>query len=123
MKKLKSWKKIDENGKKIIKKWLELSKKYNLKIEISGLPALCSFSFNHKNSQKYKTLITQEMLKKGFLASNAVYSCTAHTNYILEKYFWELEKVFKLIVKCEDGLNINKILKFPVSHTGFQRLN
>ena len=123
MKKLKSWKKIDENGKKIVKKWLELSKKYNLKIEISGLPALCSFSFNHKNSQKYKTLITQEMLKKGFLASNAVYSCTAHTNYILEKYFWELEKVFKLIVKCEDGLNINKILKFPVSHTGFQRLN
>ena len=123
MKKLKSWKKIDENGKKIVRKWLELSKKYNLKIEISGLPALCSFSFNHKNSQKYKTLITQEMLKKGFLASNAVYSCTAHTNYILEKYFWELEKVFKLIVKCEDGLNINKILKFPVSHTGFQRLN
>jgi glutamate-1-semialdehyde 2,1-aminomutase len=111
MKKVKSWKIIDNNGKKIIE------------IDIFGLPALCSFIFLSKNSQKYKTLITQEMLKKGFLASNAVYSCTSHTNAILEKYFWELEKVFKIIQDCENGLDINKILKYPVSHSGFQRLN
>jgi glutamate-1-semialdehyde 2,1-aminomutase len=123
MKKVKSWKKIDNNGKKIIERWKKLSKKYEIKIDIFGLPALCSFIFLSKNSQKYKTFITQEMLKKGFLASNAVYSCTSHTNAILEKYFWELEKIFKVIQDCENGLDINKILKYPVSHSSFQRLN
>lgn len=123
MKKVKSWKKIDNNGKKIIERWKKLSKKYEIKIDIFGLPALCSFIFLSKNSQKYKTLITQEMLKKGFLASNAVYSCISHTDAILEKYFWELEKIFKVIQDCENGLDVDKILKYPVSHSSFQRLN
>ena len=63
------------------------------------------------------------MLKKGFLASNAVYSCISHTDAILEKYFWELEKIFKVIQDCENGLDVDKILKYPVSHSSFQRLN
>ena len=52
MKEVKSWKKIDSNGKIIIKKWKELAFKYELKININGLPALCSFIFQRKNFQK-----------------------------------------------------------------------
>lgn len=122
MKRLQSWKKINNNGIRIIDTWKKLSKKYDLNIQIFGLPALCSFSLLNKDWQKYKTLITQEMLKKGFLASNAIYSCTSHTTEILEKYFWELEKIFKIIQKCENGLKIDKILKSPASHSGFRRL-
>ena len=66
MKKMKSWKIIDDKGKFIINIWNELSKKYNLPIVIKGLPALCSFNFKSKNHDKYKALITQEMLKKAF---------------------------------------------------------
>ena len=40
----------------------------NLDIEIYGLKALSGFSFK-KNNREYKTLIVQEMLNKGFLAS------------------------------------------------------
>ncbi|MDC6482275.1 aminotransferase class III-fold pyridoxal phosphate-dependent enzyme [Pelagibacteraceae bacterium] len=123
MKRIKSWEIIDQNGKKIIKGWRELGKKYGLKIETFGLPALCGFKFLSKNNQKYKTLITQEMLKKGFLSSNQVYSSVSHTKKIIDKYFYEIDKIFKLIQKCEDGYNINKVLKFPVSSTSFQRLN
>jgi glutamate-1-semialdehyde 2,1-aminomutase len=39
---------------------------------------LCSFTFKSINSNKYKTLITQEMLKKKYLASNLVYVSIAH---------------------------------------------
>ena len=66
MKRIKSWEIIDKSGKIIIKKWTELSKKYGIEMKISGLPALCSFNFLSKNNLNYKTLITQEMLKKVF---------------------------------------------------------
>ena len=123
MKRIKSWKIIDNNGKFIIENWKKLAKKHNLSIEISGLPATCSFTIKSKNFQKYKTLITQEMLKRGFLATNVIYSSTSHSKKILKKYLFELDKIFNLIKKCEEGLNINKLLKYPVSHDGFKRLN
>ena len=123
MKKTKSWKTIDKNGNYIMDNWRKLAKRYGLEIELNGLPALCSFVFKSKNSEKYKALITQEMLKKGFLSSNTVYSCTSHTKFVINKYFWELEKIFRLIQKCEDGLNIDKLLNFPIPQKGFQRLN
>lgn len=123
MKRIKSWKTINKNGESIISNWKKLSNKHGLKINIYGLPSLCSFNFQHKDLQKYKTFVTQEMLKKGFLASNSVYSCTAHTKDILEEYFFELDKIFKTIKECENGRNIKKLLKFPESFSGFERLN
>jgi len=123
MKRLKSWEIIDKTGNQIIKKWNELGKKYDLNLQISGLPSLCSFNFTSKNNQNYKTLITQEMLKQGFLASNTVYVSISHTRKIIDRYFHELEKIFKLIQQCEDGYNVKKLLRHPVSISGFDRLN
>jgi len=31
--------------------------------------------------------------------------------------------VFKTIKKCEDGLDVMTLLKGPVAHSGFKRLN
>ena len=56
---------IISQGKKIKKFWKDISLKYSLNFEISGLDALCKFSFN-KNNDKIRTFITQEMLKKNF---------------------------------------------------------
>ena len=56
---------IISQGKKIKKFWKDISLKYSLNFEISGLDALCKFSFN-KNNDKIRTFITQEMLKKTF---------------------------------------------------------
>ncbi len=123
MKKMKSWKTIDLKGKYIIKIWRELSKKYNLPIEIKGLPALCSFNFKLKNHDKYKALITQEMLKKGFLATNTIYLSISHSKKLINKYCYHLEKVFSLIKKCEDGHNIDSFLKFKIPKNKFGRLN
>ena len=123
MKRIKSWEIIDKTGNQIIKKWNELGKKYELNLKISGLPSLCSFNFLNKNNQHYKTLITQEMLKQGFLASNSVYVSVSHTKKIIDRYFYELDKVFKLIQKCEDGYSVKKLLKYTKSISGFERLN
>ena len=123
MKKIKSWEKITNTGKTIQKKLKKLAKKYDLKINVAGLPALTSFNFNSLNNSKYKTLITQEMLKQNFLASNLIYVCTEHNDNVVNEYFFYLEKIFKQIKECEDGRDINKILETPVSYSGFKRLN
>ena len=119
-----SWNKITDTGKKIQKGWLSLAKKNDLDITVSGIPAMTSYSFNSRNALEYKTLITQEMLKKGFLASTIFYACTEHTDEHLSNYFNELDEIYKTIGKCESEiLDINSLLEGPVCHSGFKRLN
>ncbi len=86
MEKEKSWQKITKTGKKMQNGLSALASKYNLKINILGIPAMTSYNFHSIDSIKYKTFITQEMLKKGFLASTVFYACTEHKDDHLEKY-------------------------------------
>jgi len=119
-----SWNKITDIGKKMQKGWLALAKTNDLDITVSGIPAMTSYSFNSRNALKYKTLITQQMLKKGFLASTIFYACTEHTEEHLSNYFNELDEIYKDIKKCEsERLDIDSLLEGPVSHSGFKRLN
>ena len=46
---------------------------------------------------KYKSFITQEMLKKGFLASTHFYACTEHSDEHFRKYFEALEQQIVLL--------------------------
>ena len=123
MEREKSWDIITKIGRNISKRWQSLADKHELDISTWGLPALSGFSFNSPNSLSYKTLITQEMLKKGYLAANSVYVCTEHSEELVDGYFHELDQIFAIIKKCEEGMDVGKILEGPVSHSGFKRLN
>ena len=123
MEREKSWELITETGRAIGRRWHDLAKIYDLPIKISGLPALVNFSIPVENWLKYKTLITQEMLKQGFLASNSVYVCIDHTSTIIDEYFASLDSVFGNISECENGRNIDELLEGLVCHAGFRRLN
>ena len=63
------------------------------------------------------------MLSKGFLAGNCVYVCTEHSEDILSQYLHNLDPIFGLIRECEDGRDIMGLLKGPICHAGFKRLN
>ena len=123
MDKEKSWEKITSMGEEINKEWIKLSQEYELPITISGLTALTTFAFKSKNALAYKTLITQEMLKKGYLAATAVYVCTAHTPEIIKTYLENLKSLFQTIKECEEGRDIMTLLEGPIAHGGFKRLN
>ena len=124
MESIKSWEIITEKGKYMQKNWKELAIKHNLSISISGMPAISTYTFNSSNNLMYKTFLTQEMLKKGFLASTNFYACTEHLDYHFEKYLNVLDKIYEIISKCEKGLlNISELLEGPVCHSGFSRLN
>jgi len=123
MERLKSWDTITATGLQIRQNWQRLADKHGISISHWGLPALTGFSVTSPNALAYKTLITQEMLAKGYLAGNSVYVCTEHTPEVVQGFFDELDPVFALIRECEDGRDVAGLLKGPVCHAGFKRLN
>ena len=123
MQKEQSWKRITETGTYIRNSWQSLADKYNLKIVHNGIPALAGFTFQSRFALEYKTLVTQEMLKRGFLASTSFYSSLAHSSDILSRYLNELDFVFSMINECENGKSIYDFLEGPICHGGFTRLN
>jgi len=124
MEKIKSWEKITSIGKKMQSGWQKLADDYKINISISGIPALSSYSFNSESSLAYKTLITQEMLSKGFLASTSFYSSISHDESKLDLYFTALDEVYKLISNCEkEIIKVESLLNGPICHSGFKRLN
>ena len=124
MESLKSWDIITAKGNTVVKKWEKISMSNSVPIKIFGLPSMSSFSFMSKHAILYKTLLTQEMLKKGYLATTSLYTSISHTDEILNQYFDDLNDVFAIISDCEKGiLDINRLLEGPHCHSGFNRLN
>lgn len=123
MEKIKSWETITQTGMNIRQGWQNLAEKNAIKISHWGLPALTGFTFQSDNALAYKTLITQEMLAKGYLSSNSVYACIDHTADVVEDYLANLDPIFALVKECEDGRNVMSLLKGPICHGGFKRLN
>jgi len=118
-----SWSQITNTGLKIRKSWQQLADKHELLISHSGIPSLTRFSFNSANALAYKTLITQEMLKNGYLAGDCVYVSTEHSPKIIKGYVEALEPIFGLIKECEEGRDVMTLLNGDVCHKGFKRLN
>jgi glutamate-1-semialdehyde 2,1-aminomutase len=123
MGRIKSWEAITHTGLNIRQGWQKLADKHGLKITHWGLASLTGFTIQSKNSLAYKTLITQEMLAKGYLAGNSVYVCIDHSPEIIADFFDLLDPIFALIKQCEEGRDVMSLLRGPISHGGFKRLN
>ncbi len=124
MEREKSWEQISSKGKTIRKGWKDISIRNKVPIKILGIPALSTFTFNHKDSIKFKTFLTQEFLNSSILASNGFYTSTAHTDSIISKYLEIYEGILYKIKKCIDEKeSIDRLLNGPVAHSGFERLN
>jgi len=113
---------LEKIGKLVERGWVELIKKHNLSIEILPPYPLITLQLNYENAQEIKTLLTQEMLKRGFLATLSVYVCYSHTEAHVKKYLNNLDEVFGIIKKGIEQNNIKNLLEGPVAHEGFRRL-
>lgn len=109
-------------GNLIKKGWQEIAKSYDLKINIMGIPPLATFVFDYRQKEVLHTLFTQEMLKRGFLASKAVYVSYSHKEKHIKEYLKNVDEVFKIIKKAMRNRSVRGLLKGPVAHTGFKRL-
>ena len=114
---------LEKIGLMIGRVWERLAKRHGLKIKIEGPPALITFSFDYgEKNQSLRTLFTQEMLSRGFLASGSVYVSYAHKPEHVKKYERVCDEVFALIARGLKGNKIPRMLKGPIAHSGFSRL-
>ncbi len=121
MKKLQVQKKLVSLGKKIKRGWLKAAKKNKINISVSGLDSLPNFRFNYENRKEMSTFFTQEMLKLGFLAKEALAMTYVYNDKIIKKYLKSIDIVFKKI----QVINKTKIkfpLKGPIKHSTLKRI-
>ena len=118
-----TWKTITKLGLYARSQIKNLANKHQINITQWGISALTGYTFLGRHPLHYKTLITQEMLKKGYLAGNSLYVCIHHTESVIDEFIYNLNPIFSLIKECEDGRDINSLLSGPICHSGFERLN
>ena len=71
------------------------NEKHGLLVEAGdGYPCMAHFKFDHDLAEKLRTLYTQLMLERGFLAGVMIYPTLAHTDKIIERYGSDVDEVF-----------------------------
>lgn len=110
-----------ECGKQIQEGWTVLAEKHNLNIHISGIYPLSHISFITAPLE-LKTLFCQEMLRRGFIASDAYYASYAHKQEHLDRYLEAVDEVFALMSKAIKENNYKDLLLGSVCQAGFVRL-
>jgi glutamate-1-semialdehyde aminotransferase len=109
-------------GKEIQNGWKSLAKKYDINLKVSGVEPLSHFAFEYENTLVLKTLFTQLMLEKGFLASTSVYTSYSHKETHIRAYIEAVDDTFSFIARSIKNGNAKKYLKGPICHVGFKRL-
>lgn len=115
---------IKKTGSAVRAGWERLAAKHSLAIIVGGVIPISNFIFKSgKDSQALKTLFVQEMLDRGFLATNMFFASCAHTEAHIKKYLHAVDEVFAVLAEAIKTKTTRKRLRGPIAHTGFERLN
>lgn len=110
-------------GNRVRKIWGDAAALHGLKLKIHGIPPLSIFAFDcGELAPVAHTIFTQEMLKRGFLASKAFYATYAHQSGHIDSYAAAIDEVFAFIAQGLETNDLKSLLETPVAHTGFKRL-
>src|SRR3989338_188358 len=113
---------LNKTGKKVQEGWGKLAEKHGIALAISGIYPLSHFSFKYKSPLILKTLFTQLMLERGFLASTAFYASFAHKEEHVDAYLDSADSTLAFISRAIRRGKPESHLKGPVCHSGFKRL-
>lgn len=114
---------LQKIGSAIADGWRALLDKHRLNASVLGPMSLVTLSWDYGPlTQAVRTVFTQEMLKRGFLASASVYVSYAHTEAHVKRYLRAVDEVFELLAKAIANKSVNSLLKGPAAHSGFRRL-
>ncbi len=105
-------------GSEIKEIWKKASEKHKIDITITGIDPIPNFAFSAENPLLWKTVFTQLMLEKGFLASTLCFASYAHRKTHLSSYRRAVEETFYEMSKKDP----KDILKTDICHKTFQRL-
>lgn len=111
-----------EIGRLIQEGWGTAGKRHGLTVNVSGIYPLSHFTFDDQDHLVMKAFFIQEMLEKGFLASNLFYSMFAHTKEHVAAYLTAVDEVFGRIKQLKDSGKLRASLKGEPSAAGFKRI-
>lgn len=109
-------------GERVMAAWRTAGARTGLAIEISGIPPLAHFSFKYPNGQAVRTLFTQLMLDRGYLAKDAFYAMYAHSESDLDGFAGACDEAFEILAGAIKDGGVERSLRGPVASSGFQRL-
>ena len=109
-------------GRKVRRHWENAAARAGVRITVTGIPPLSHFTFDYPSAQAIRTLFTQLMLGRGFLATNAFYATYAHQSSHIEEYASAVDDAFGVIAEAIACNEVEKRLNGPVAHVGFHRL-
>jgi glutamate-1-semialdehyde 2,1-aminomutase len=114
---------VENIGSKVIDAWKQNAARHGLNVTAGdGYPCLAHFKFDYENSEALRTLYTQMMLERGFLAGVGMYPTAAHTEEVVKKYDAAIDEVFGQMADAIRHEQVDNLLKGPVAHSGFRRL-
>jgi len=120
MERVKSWQIATNNGNLFRKNLRKTGLIHGLDITFSGMKALTVINFGLGNEQICKTFFTQEMLKKGYLASNLFYSSILHVEDEIKGFCSAAGEVFAVM---KDVNSLESLLENGLCDNSFKRLN
>ena len=110
-------------GERVQGVWRECGAAHGLPVVVDDAwPALAHFKFDHEQGDALRTLYTQLMIERGYLAGTAIYPTLAHTDAVVERYGAAIDEVFGLMAEVVESGEVRSRLKGPVAHSGFRRL-
>jgi glutamate-1-semialdehyde 2,1-aminomutase len=109
-------------GRRVQEGWRRAAERAGLPLVVSGIPPLASFSFADADAPALTTLFIQELLSRGFLASDRFYPTVRHEEAHVAAYLEAVDAAFATIARAREHGNVHERLAGPVKHTGFARL-
>jgi glutamate-1-semialdehyde aminotransferase len=109
-------------GRRVQDGWRRAAERTGLPVVVSGIPPLAGFTFDDPDAPALTTLFIQELLARGFLASDRFYATLRHEEAHVAAYLVAVEATFAVIAEARGRGEVHKRLAGPVKHTGFARL-
>jgi glutamate-1-semialdehyde 2,1-aminomutase len=102
--------------------WRDAARRAGLDVTVTSIPPLAGLAFTGPEAQALRTLFTQLMLDRGFLATGAFYATYAHTPEHVASYLAAVHESFAIIADAVGAGTVSQLLRVPVAHSGFFRL-
>lgn len=109
-------------GTRVQAGWHAAAAAHALPIHVGGIAPLGHFAFTGAAPEAMRTLFTQLMLDRGFLATGAFYAMYAHGDAHVDAYLAAVEESFGVIARAVSDGTVEARLRGPVAHSGFRRL-
>jgi glutamate-1-semialdehyde 2,1-aminomutase len=114
---------VAASGSRVREAWRRLGAARRLPLEVpDGFACSPHFRFDHARAEELRTLFTQLMLERGFLAGTAFSPTLAHTGRILARYEEAVDAAFASIARALEQDRVGEALRGPVAQSGFRRL-